>query len=53
MYPLFESLCVQDGNLLNAQWHRLRFQKAFKSLFNTSPTFDLLEGIQIPQTFAQ
>jgi 4-amino-4-deoxychorismate lyase len=53
MYPLFESLCVQDGKLLNAHWHRLRFQKAFKSLFNTSPTFDLLEGIQIPQTFAQ
>lgn len=53
MYPLFESLCVQDGNLLNAHWHRLRFQKAFKSLFNTSPTFDLLECIQIPQTFAQ
>lgn len=53
MYPLFESLCVQNGKLLNSKWHRLRFEIAFKSLFGTSPTFDLLEGIDIPKSFTQ
>lgn len=53
MYPLFESLCVQDGQLLHAQWHRLRFQKAFENFFGKAPTFDLLEPIEIPRSFCK
>jgi len=53
MYPLFESLCVQDGQLLHAQWHRLRFEKAFQNYFKKNPTFDLLEPLEIPPKFSK
>ena len=45
MYPLFESLCVQDGIILNIQWHKDRFQKAYLQNFGYLTSFDLLEGI--------
>ncbi len=53
MYPLFESLCVQDGQLLNAPWHQDRFQKAYLHRYGQAPSFDLLEGLHIPPDFAQ
>ena len=53
MYPLFESLCVQDGQILHAQWHRLRFEKAFQNYFKKNPTFDLLEPLEIPPKFSK
>ena len=51
MYPLFESLCVQDGIILNTQWHEYRFQKAYLQNFGHSNSFDLLEGLNIPVKF--
>lgn len=53
MYPLFESLCVQDGQLLHAQWHRLRFEKAYRHCYGHSNPFDLLQDLSIPTEFAQ
>ena len=53
MYPLFESLCVQDGIILNTQWHKDRFQKAYLQNFGYLTSFDLLEGISIPVKFNQ
>ena len=53
MYPLFESLCIQDGQLLHGQWHRLRFEKAFQNYFGKVPTFDLLESLNIPPKFCK
>jgi 4-amino-4-deoxychorismate lyase len=53
MYPLFESLCVQDGQLLHAQWHRLRFEKAYRHCYGNSNPFDLLQDLSIPTEFAQ
>ena len=53
MYPLFESLCVQDGIILNTQWHEDRFQKAYLQNFGYLNSFDLLEGISIPVKFNQ
>ena len=51
MYPLFESLCVQDGIILNTQWHEDRFQKAYLQNFGHLNSFDLLEGLNIPLKF--
>lgn len=51
MFPLFESLCVKDGKVLNEQWHRLRFEKAYRYLFGHPPTFELLEGIALPSQY--
>jgi len=53
MYPLFESLCVQDGQILHPKWHQLRFQKAYQNYFGPTPPFDLLEALEIPQNFRQ
>lgn len=53
MYPLFESLCVQDGQLLNVPWHQDRFQKAYLHRYGQAPSFDLLDGLHIPPDFAQ
>ena len=53
MYPLFESLCVKDGQVLHLKWHRFRFQKAYQNFYGGPPAFDLLDPIDLPQTFCQ
>ncbi len=51
MYPLFESLCVQNGRILNSKWHKERFQKAYLKYFGKSAHFNLLDKINIPKEF--
>ena len=51
MYPLFESICLKDGKLLHAKWHALRFENAFQTYFNKTPSFDLLGPFDIPREF--
>ena len=53
MYPLFESLCVQQGRILHEERHRLRFQKTYQNFFGHPPAFDLLDSIDLPQSFCQ
>ena len=53
MYPLFESLCVQDGKLLNSQWHENRFQTSYNQYYGSPAPFFLLEGLNIPNNFSQ
>ena len=53
MYTLFESLCVQQGRILHEEWHRLRFQKTYQNFFGHPPAFDLLDSIDLPQSFCQ
>ena len=53
MYPLFESLCVQEGQLLHPDWHRFRFEKTFLNYYGKAPTFDLLECPNIPPKFSK
>ena len=53
MFPLFESLCIQDGIILNTQWHEDRFQKTYLESFGNLNPFDLLEGLSIPLKFNQ
>ena len=53
MYPLFESLCVQDGKLLNSQWHENRFQTSYNEYYGSPAPFFLLEGLNIPNNFSK
>ena len=53
MYPLFESLCVQDGKLLNSQWHENRFQTSYNQYYGIPAPFFLLEGLNIPNNFSK
>ena len=45
MYPLFESLCVEDGEVLNSRWHESRFQLAYQKFFDKNPPFNLFERL--------
>ena len=51
MYPLFESLCIQNGKILNYKWHEKRFRKAYLKYFGKSAYFNLLDQIKIPKEF--
>ena len=53
MFPLFESLCVQDGKLLNSQWHENRFQTSYNQYYGIPAPFFLLEGLNIPNNFSK
>ncbi len=53
MYPLFETICVQNGSILHTAWHQKRFQEAYRSLFRRAPRYDLLHGISIPSVQAR
>ena len=53
MYPLFESICVQEGQLLHSRWHLLRFEKTFLKYYGKAPTFNLLESPNIPTKFSK
>lgn len=48
MYPLFETVRVQDGEIKHPVWHELRFANSYKKLFATTPHFTLLTDIEIP-----
>lgn len=52
MYPLFESLCVQDGIICHLKWHQDRFEKAHLHFYKTPAAFKLVEGIEIPPEFS-
>ena len=48
-FPLFESICVQDGSIQNLKYHQERFAKSFKKFYWEDPTYDLLQNIEIPE----
>lgn len=50
MKKLFETIKVEDGQLLNIEWHNRRFNKSRLELFNIEEEIDLKEYItNIPQ----
>lgn len=48
IYPLFESVCILDGKIQNAEYHRNRFKTSFEKFYWESPSYDLFEDITIP-----
>lgn len=53
MYPLFESICIKDGQLLNAEWHRRRYRNSYKELYGYEAKSDILDNVQIPAEFRE
>lgn len=49
MYPLFESICVLDGVIQNKEWHELRYERSYLSLYGQAPQKPLLEEVLIPE----
>ncbi len=44
-YPLFETIAVLDGVILNIDYHQQRFKKSYKALYGEEPKYDLLTNI--------
>jgi 4-amino-4-deoxychorismate lyase len=49
MSLLFETIKCSDGKLFNMEFHKARFEKAFREYFKTSPKINLFECIEIPE----
>ena len=47
MYPLFESICIQDGQVQNGKFHELRFKKSYLETFKILPNYSLLGRIHL------
>ena len=51
MYPLFETLCIDNGHIRNAEWHRRRFETSYGSLYRHCPTYSLLDNTHISSEY--
>ncbi|MEX0275636.1 MAG: aminotransferase class IV [Flavobacteriaceae bacterium] len=51
MYPLFESVCIENGIIGNAPYHELRFVASYTQYYGKMPPYSLLGGITIPTAF--
>ncbi len=49
MYPLFETLCVQDGVIRHVEWHQWRYERSYFSLYGKKPPGHLMDGVAGPQ----
>ncbi len=53
MYPLFESIKVVDGNLVNLEWHQRRVDNSRKKLLGGTDHLKLKDIIEVPEEFAK
>ena len=51
MYPLFETLCIDNGRIRNAEWHCRRFETSYGSLYRHCPTYSLLDNTHISSEY--
>lgn len=49
MYPLFETIKCNNGNLSNMEFHQARIEKAQKEYLGISPQITLFEKLVIPE----
>lgn len=47
MYPLFESVCIENSQIKNADYHEARFRKSYIQQYKTHPTYSLFDGIHL------
>jgi len=51
MFPLFESIKVEEGQLCNLYWHQQRVDRSLGQLYGNGITLDLSSGIKVPEQF--
>lgn len=51
MYPLFESIQIKNGEILNPSYHQERFRNSYLQYFNSEPLYKLLENVIIPKNY--
>lgn len=47
MYPLFESVCIENSQIKNAEFHEARFNRSYIQQYKTHPTYTLFDGIHL------
>tara|TARA_R110002051_G_scaffold3131_1_gene16791 strand:- start:35916 stop:36518 length:603 start_codon:yes stop_codon:yes gene_type:complete len=47
MYPLFESVCIENSQIKNAQYHEARFRTSYIQLYKSYPNYSLFDGIHL------
>ncbi len=52
-FPLFESVCLQDGVFLNRKWHEARFRRSYHAYYGCFPSHDLLTDIVVDDIYQQ
>ncbi len=51
IFPLFESVCLLDGCIQNAEFHSKRFLDSFKKFYWQKPDYELFEDITVPKEY--
>tara|TARA_R110001592_G_scaffold45506_1_gene145513 strand:- start:2711 stop:3313 length:603 start_codon:yes stop_codon:yes gene_type:complete len=49
MYPLFESVCIENGKIQNAHYHESRFKSSFYAFFGFEPNYSLFDKVILPR----
>lgn len=49
MYPLFESVCIENGKIQNAHYHESRFKSSFYAFFGFEPNYSLFDKVVLPR----
>ena len=49
--PLFESICVLEGEIQNPAYHISRFQHSYHAFFGKFPEYGLLDAVAIPEEY--
>ncbi len=50
MYPLFESIRVENGAILHPDWHEKRYVASYTQYYGHKPTIGLFDGRIVPET---
>lgn len=51
MYPLFETLCIDNGHIRNVEWHCRRFETSYSSLYRHCPTYSIFDNTHISSEY--
>ena len=51
MYPLFETIRIDNGKILATEWHEERMKNARTACWNITEPLSLLDFIEIPEQF--
>jgi 4-amino-4-deoxychorismate lyase len=51
MYPLFETIRIENGVILQPQWHEERMVRSCKEIWNVKMQIDLDKMIRVPEKF--
>lgn len=48
MYPLFESVCIENSQIKNAVYHELRFKTSYLKHFGLESKYSLFDNFDVP-----